>query len=244
MPLRKPCDMTKVEPEAPLLYEKSGRVGIVTLNRPHVANSMNMAMLEEMRRLVLEADLTNAVSVMIFRGSGRGFCSGYDVDEIELREGGSLPWAIMRTHDLLDLFEDIRRCNLVTIGQMHGYCQDGALDLCSQFDFLIAADNCRIGSPATRCFGSTIVNTLIYNVSPQWAKYLLMTGDTIDGKFAEKIGLIIKSVPADRLEALVMEFARRLEHIDRGAAGGAEIYCGQGAEPDGAEHVAAAFRGE
>ncbi len=201
--------------EKPLLYEQHGRVGWITLNRPYIGNSMNMAMLEDLREHVLRLDLHNAINVLIFRGGGRGFCSGYDVDEIELREGGSLSWAIMRTHDLLRIFEDIRRCNIITIGQLHGYCLDGAFDLCSQFDFLIAADNCRMGWPAARCFGSTIVNTMIYNLGPQWSKYLLMTGDTVDGKYAEKIGLVIKSVPADKLESLVKDFAQRLVNVDK-----------------------------
>jgi len=56
-------------------------------------------------------------------------------------------------------------------------------------------------------------NMWLYHMGPQWAKYMMMTGDTIDGEMAEKIGFAIKSVPEDKLESTVMHVAERLANV-------------------------------
>ncbi len=196
-------------------YEKLGKIGRITLNRPEISNAFNEQMLEDLRKLVQEIDWQGEARVLIFRGSGRGFSSGYDLESVIRREDKSLHWDIMRNKGLIRLLDDIRTCNMPTIGQLHGYCLNGALDLAFQFDFLVASENCLIGYPALRCFGSSLVQAWHYHVRPQWARYMMMTGDVINGREAEKIGLVIKAVDHAKLEETVIEFAERLANVDK-----------------------------
>ena len=79
---------------------------------------------------------------------------------------------------------------------------------------VIAADDARFGFPATRDLGSPPQQMWLYHVGPQWAKRLLLTGDTIDGAEAASLGLALKAVPEADLEAEVEQLLDRLALID------------------------------
>jgi enoyl-CoA hydratase len=79
---------------------------------------------------------------------------------------------------------------------------------------VIASDDAIFGFPPARDLGALPNNMWLYNIGPQWAKRLTLTGDTITGKEAAHIGLVLKSVPKDLLEQEVEQLADRLAMID------------------------------
>jgi len=81
-------------------------------------------------------------------------------------------------------------------------------------DMVICAADSRIGFPPVRDLGSPPSQMWLYHVGPQWAKRLLLTGDTIDGSEAAQIGLALKAVPAELLEAEVEQLLDRMARID------------------------------
>ena len=81
------------------------------------------------------------------------------------------------------------------IAQVHGYCLAGGTDIALLCDMVIAADDAVFGFPPARDLGALPNNMWLYNVGPQWAKRLTLTGDTVTGSEAQSIGLILKSVP-------------------------------------------------
>jgi len=97
---------------------------------------------------------------------------------------------------------------------VHGYCLAGGTDVALLCDMVIAATNAVIGFPAGRSMGALPNNLWLYNVGPQWAKRLTMTGDSITGAEAQTLGLAMKAVPPDDLEAEVEQLADRLALID------------------------------
>jgi enoyl-CoA hydratase len=198
-----------------LKYEQSGKIGVVTLNRPEVRNALNMDLLLELNDTMHKLDWAEEISVLIVKGSGKGFSSGYDLDEIALRDELPPHRDIMRDSDVLHIYDGIRRCTIATIAQLHGFSLNGATDLCHQLDFTIVADDCLVGYPTMRCWGASVANMWLYHMGPQWSKYMMMTGDNISGAFAEKIGFALKSVPPERLEKTVMDFAERLANVDK-----------------------------
>jgi enoyl-CoA hydratase len=100
------------------------------------------------------------------------------------------------------------------IAQVHGNCLAGGTDLALACDMVLAADNAKIGFPATRANGSPPAHMWFYHVGPQWAKRLLLSGDSLTGRDAAKIGLVMDAVPAEQLDAEVGELARRLSFVD------------------------------
>ena len=196
-------------------YESQGRIGHITLNRPGKSNSINEEMLQELSGLVRDVDRRGEARVLIVSGGGSGFGSGYDLESMINREDKTISWDISLGNEVVRLYEIIRQCNMATIAMLHGFCLNGTMDLAFQMDFMVASETCRIGYPASRCFGTDLMHGWLYHIGPQWARYLLMTGDVINGREAEKIGLVIKAVPEERLEKTVNDFAERLANVDK-----------------------------
>ncbi|MGB6836587.1 MAG: enoyl-CoA hydratase-related protein, partial [Dehalococcoidia bacterium] len=89
----------------------------------------------------------------------------------------------------------------------------GGTDMVLCSDIIIAAEDAQIGYAPARIWGSPLTAMWAYRLGPEQAKRHLLTGDAMDGKTAERIGLIYKAVPADRLEEEVEGLAQRMANI-------------------------------
>jgi enoyl-CoA hydratase len=201
-------------------YEVEDGRARITHARPHKHNAMTPRHLEELEHALWEADDDDAVHCVVLRGEGASFCSGYDLTALG---GTKRPGhRTGRTHD-----DDIwliergnRRIRALwemhkpSIAQVHGNCLAGGTDLAMACDIVIAADDARIGFPAARAMGALPNNLWMYHCGPQWAKRLQLTGDSVTGADAEKIGLVMKAVPAEVLEDEVEGLADRFSLID------------------------------
>ena len=212
-----------------LIYEKERGRARITLNRPDKLNALSLRMLTELSEAVWEADNDRDVHCIIIKGAGRAFSAGYDlgggdghvpVSRIEqpnanqYRGGASFDddaWQMERSQRLRMALFDAHK---PSIAQVHGYCLAGGTDIALLCDMVIAADDATIGFPAGRSMGALPNNMWLYNVGPQWAKRLTMTGDSITGAEAQQLGLAMKAVPAADLEAEVEGLADRLALID------------------------------
>ena len=123
---------------------------------------------------------------------------------------------------------------------MHGFCLAGGTDIALLCDMVIAADDATFGFPPARDLGALPNNMWLYNVGPQWAKRLTMTGDTVTGKEAQQIGLVLKSVPREHLEHEVEQLADRLAMIDPDLLSANKRIINLGAGTEGRAHAAAA----
>ena len=211
-----------------IIYEKvDGRVRL-TLNRPEKLNAITMRMMEQLNEALWEADNDRDVHCVIVKGAGRAFCSGYDLrgddsnvpvsriqsEENRYRGGRSIDddaWQLERAQRYRMALFDMHK---PSICQVHGFCLAGGTDIALLCDMVIAADDATFGFPPARNLGALPNNMWLYNVGPQWAKRLTMTGDTVTGKEAQQIGLVLKSVPREHLESEVEQLADRLVMID------------------------------
>jgi enoyl-CoA hydratase len=210
-----------------LTFEVRERVARITLNRPDRCNALSWELLTELRAALLEADDLRAVSVIVLEGAGSDFCAGYDMKSayaryaaegeaaLDYRSGsGSFDddaWKLERFQELLRTAFVVHK---PVIAKVHGHCVAGGTDLALYCDMVIAADDARIGFPATRAMGSPPNHMWFYNVGPQWAKRLLLSGDVVSGADAARIGLVVASAPAERLEDEVSTLANRLATVD------------------------------
>ncbi|CAI8047638.1 3-hydroxypropionyl-coenzyme A dehydratase [Geodia barretti] len=99
------------------------------------------------------------------------------------------------------------------IAGVHGYCIAGGTDLAMHCDIIIAADDAQIGFPPVRSMGTPPTHMWTYMVGPQWAKWFLLTGESVSGTRAEELGLVWKSVPGEGLGAAVEDLARTMARI-------------------------------
>ena len=100
------------------------------------------------------------------------------------------------------------------IAQVHGHCLALGTVIAFYCDMVICAEDARLGFPPSRNLGTTPSMMWLHHCGPQWAKRLLLTGDTISGAEAAQIGLALKAVPAELLEAEVEGLLDRLALID------------------------------
>lgn len=205
-----------------ILYEVDQGRARITLNRPDKRNALSIELVEELRDALWEADDNKAVHCVIIKGQGPAFCAGYDLtaprkrsdDPVERRRGAGIDddaWNIERFQRSLRTLSEMHK---PSIAQIHGHCLAGGTDLALYCDILICADNANIGYSALRNMGAAPNQMWLYHCGPQWTKRLLLTGDTLSGEDAAKIGLVLKSVPEDLLEQEVEGLADRLSWID------------------------------
>ena len=120
------------------------------------------------------------------------------------REAGA-PWdpiadyAMMRR--FVDAYMQLWRSPKPVIAQVHGFCVAGGTDFALCSDLIVCADDCRIGYPPARVWGSPTTAMWMYRLGLERTKRLLLTGDPIDGRSAVEWGLASEAVPAAELDA-------------------------------------------
>jgi enoyl-CoA hydratase len=206
-----------------ILYEVEGGRARVTLNRPNQRNALSLALLEELRDALWEADDDQSVHSVILRGAGSGFSAGYDLapthltrpdDGVKRRTGRGIDddtWMLERFQRCVRTLWEMHK---PSIAQIHGHCLAGGTDLALYCDVLIASDDARIGFPPLRNMGAPPNHLWLYNCGPQWTKRLLLTGDSVSGEDAARIGLVMKSVSEEFLESEVEGLADRFALVD------------------------------
>ena len=207
-----------------LLYEVADRVATITLNRPESLNAIALGMPGEIRVAVETAEADPDVHVVIVRVAGKGFCGGYDLKRYAERKGpagGSreMPWdptldftgMWRNTQDFMSLW----RCEKPTIARVHGAAVAGGSDIALCCDFLVMAEDARIGYPPARVWGVPTPAMWVYRLGPQLAKRMMMTGDLIDGRRAVEIGLALECAPEAELDAAVEGLVGRLRGVPR-----------------------------
>ncbi|HEY0106197.1 MAG TPA: crotonase/enoyl-CoA hydratase family protein [Rhizomicrobium sp.] len=207
-------------------FEVKDKVAAIRLNRPDRRNALSPELIKELHDAMLEADDLNSVHVIVLSGAGSDFCSGYDLSYGSDPKNQTDPEGVYRTR--ISTFDDdvwtmtrkmhqmlvIQDIHKPVIAKVHGRALAGGSELALLCDMIIAADDALIGHPGTRGLGSPPLNMWFYHVGPQWAKRLLLTGDSISGRDAARIGLVLDSVPADELDAEVDALARHIAQND------------------------------
>lgn len=205
-----------------ILYEPDtddSRIVRITLNRPEKLNALSTALLRELFDARDRFDADPEAVCLIIKGAGRAFSSGYDLGSATL-EPGAVQTAptidSIRRNMNWTVEEYVKLWNLrkPTIAQLHGYCLSGGTELSSMCDFIVAAEDTKIGHIAGRYQGTLRTNSLWpWTIGLRRSKEILMTGDLIDGRKAAEWGMINEAVPAAELDDAVTDLARRVIRI-------------------------------
>jgi enoyl-CoA hydratase len=182
----------------------------IVLDRPAKLNALSGPLVAELMAALDAAVADPAVRVIVLEGAGRAFSSGYDLgEEVEGGVEGPVQWRSLLAADVAATLR-ILDCPKPVIAQVHGYALAGGLEIAMACDLVVAAEGTRLGEPEIR-YGSAPVTLLMpYLIGQKKTRELLLTGDLIDAVEAERIGLVNRVVPADRLAAEVDALADRL----------------------------------
>ncbi len=192
-------------------FERRDRILTITLNRPPM-NPIHYELHNELSRLWYQVQVDTECDVVILTGAGDVFSAGGDIpmmqrriDDPELFNRKNLEMKQM-IFGLLDLEKPV-------IARINGDCIGLGATLALMCDIMIAVDTARFGDPHVRMGyvagdgGAVIWPQLIGYAR---AKEYLLTGDMLDAKEAERIGLINYAVPRAELDAKVNAFADKL----------------------------------
>ena len=196
--------------EAVLLRESTAWGVRLTLNRPAKLNAISAELRDALTDAIADAAADEAVRVVVIAGAGRAFCSGYDLSEAAPQTAWD--WRDVLATDVAATLA-VWSCPKPVIVQVHGYALAGGLELALACDLIVAADGAQLGEPEIR-FGSAPVTLLMpFIVGQKRARELLMTGDLIDAIEAERIGLVNRVVPIERLGEEVDTLAGKLARV-------------------------------
>ncbi len=205
-----------------VIYEKDGRIGRITLNRPEVMNAIDDDVPVELAACVAQANADAGVHVIVLSGAGEAFCAGYDLTYYAQGSGGTgvtqpMPWDPMKDYAFMmrntELFMSIWRSYRPVICKVHGYAVAGGSDIALCADVIVMSTDARIGYMPTRVWGCPTTAMWVYRLGPERAKRMLFTGDKISGSEAEKLGLVLKAVPPVELDAEVEALAQRMATV-------------------------------
>lgn len=198
---------------ADIRVEHRGPITWIVLNRPDKANALSTAMLDEFSD-ALERLAHTGGPILGIRGEGKGFCAGYDLDQV------GKPKAVDPVADRDRLARNVNRYLAIwdhpkpVIAAVHGYCVAGATQMCVFTDLTIVAEDARIGEPALPLGGGYIAPLWAPLVGPKRAKELaFLPGNMISGTTAVEWGWANHAVPADRVVSTVEEMAERMARI-------------------------------
>lgn len=200
--------MTASEPV--LLREPTDWGVRLVLNRPTKLNALSAELRDALTDAIAEAVADERVRVIAIAGAGRAFCSGYDLSEAA--PPTAWDWRDVLARDV-EATLAVWSCPKPVIAQVHGYVLAGGLELAMACDLVVAAEGAQLGEPEIR-FGSAPVTLLMpFVVGQKKTRELLLTGDLVGAEEAERIGLVNRVVPADRLAAEVDALADRLARV-------------------------------
>ena len=206
-----------------VIYEKEGGIATLTFNRPQVMNAGNFQLYRETRAAVEEARNDNEVRVLIVTGAGRGFHAGDDVKELflgeavnnEQREKHSVEARVDRLkgtfRPIAMYFDEFYK---PTIAAVNGPAVGAGLGIAISCDVRIASENAKFSYMyVRRCVidGGAVATMMLKNIiGLSRALEMMLSGEIVDAAEAERVGLVSKVVPQDRLMEEAREMALKL----------------------------------
>lgn len=205
-------------------YATEGRIATITLDRPDRLNAIDRYMPQEIEATVKRANDDDGVHVIVVEGAGRAFCAGYDLQDFAETGGTNpgiqdMPWDPMLDFKFMysntQAFMSLHRSYKPTIAKVRGHAVAGGSDIAICCDFIVIAEDAKIGYPPARVWGCPSVGLWVFRIGAQRAKRLLFTGDLIDGHTAVDYGLAIEAVPELGLDGAVDALAQRMAGVPK-----------------------------
>jgi len=194
-----------------IILEKKEGVATLTLNRPEKLNAINGKMIEELESAMAEIRKDKDVRALVITGAGRGFCSGADIGDMA-QAGAPVEtrYWVQMAHKIILALTDLEK---PVIAKVNGVAVGIGCSLALSADIIIASENAQFSLIFSRIGlipdGGSLFH-LPRLVGPAKAKELIFTAKIVDAKEAERIGLINKAVPADKLDNEVNTLAKQL----------------------------------
>lgn len=198
-----------------IIYEKEKGIATLTFNRPEVRNAINYQMAEEMFAVVEEAKDDDEVRVLIVTGAGRGFNAGDDVKAILMAEDREERMRKIKMGQLMGTYHEpfFNEFPKPTIAAVNGAAIGSGFDIAISCDIRLASENARFGYfYVLRGLIGTILGPVMlpHLIGASRALEMMLSGELMDAAEADRVGLVSRVVPQDRLMDEARELAQKL----------------------------------
>jgi enoyl-CoA hydratase/carnithine racemase len=196
--------------EPPLvLFDTVDGVALLTLNHPEKRNALSRAMLAALKVTLQRIADDSRARVVILCAAGPVFSAGHDLRE--LVDGREEDYAAVFAL-CTEVMEAVRRLPQPVIAQVQGVATAAGCQLAATCDLVVASENATFATPGVKIglFCTTPAVALSRAVAPKHALEMLFTGAPISAQEAQRIGLVNRVVPADRLADETMKLARQI----------------------------------
>lgn len=190
-------------------------IATLTMDAPDRLNALSDAMLAELHTAFDAIATDPAIRVVILRGTGKAFCAGHDLKEMQAGrqapDGGAAYFADLFAR-CAAMMQRIQSLPQPVIAQVHGIATAAGCQLVATCDLAIADDQTRFGVNGVNIglFCSTPMVALTRNINRKSAFEMLTTGRFITAAEAQELGLINRAVPAEALEQKTRELAQTI----------------------------------
>ncbi len=198
-----------------IIFKKEDRVATIMLNRPDSLNALGGTMREDIIDAVQDVKRDKEIGALVITGAGRAFCAGGNVKDMERM---SLEVDLVERREFVRsvshrIITEIRSLEKPVIACVNGHAIGAGCCIALACDMRIASEKAKLGV--------TFVNVGLVSdygglyflprlVGTSKAIELYFTGDVIDAKEAERIGMVNKALPPEELEKATYELAGRL----------------------------------
>jgi enoyl-CoA hydratase/carnithine racemase len=192
-----------------VLYQAADGIATLTLNHPEKRNALSRAMLAGLKEQLRRAAEDRQVRVVVLRAEGPVFSSGHDLRELV---GGQEPDYAALFALCTEVMELVRRLPKPVIAQVHGMATAAGCQLVATCDLVVASENATFATPGVKIglFCTTPAVALVRAVPAKKALEMLLTGQPIGAREAERVGLVNRVVPPEKLAEETLALARQI----------------------------------
>ena len=178
-----------------ILTETHGRVGLITLNRPHVMNALNNQLMREAMDALEAFDKNDTISAMVITGNEKAFAAGADIKEIANKSVQQ-----MMDTDHIAVFGRIRTIRKPVIAAVSGWTLGGGCEIAMSCDMIVASETARFGLPEVTIGvipGAGGTQRLTHAVGKALAMEMILNNRMLSAQEALQHGLVNRVVPVD-----------------------------------------------
>lgn len=193
-----------------VLVQKEGQIATITIDRPEKLNILTRELIARLTDAFRSMEEEKDIRLVILTAAGdRAFAGGVDVNV----------FADLDAAGAKDFITDLHRCCLairesdkIVIASINGHALGGGLEIVASCDLRVAAENARFGMPEVKVGLPSVIEAayLPRLIGLGRAAELVYVGDTIDAREAQRIGLVNRVIPHDRLRQATLELARKI----------------------------------
>ncbi len=196
-----------------ILIETKGKVGIITFNRPKALNALNSVLISELNHALKSYEENPAIGAIILTGSEKAFAAGADIREMKDKT-----YAEVTSQNFLHDWDYINTITKPMIAAVSGFALGGGFEYALICDIIIASDTAKFSLPETTIgvipgLGGTQRLTKVIGKSK--AMEMILSGCMIDAAEAERIGIVARIVPSEKLQEEALALATKVASLSQ-----------------------------